>query len=363
MDEDPSKQWWQHLERGRSNVVRQGQQGAAVTVIRVSASRRRLVSLFAVACSALALPARPSRAAGFPSRPVKLLVGSAPGGPSDFLARLFAEAAGPALGQSVVVDNRPGAGGTLAAESAARSEPDGHTLLVAGASSVIVAPYLIPKLSFTPASFMPVAMLGVGALVLAVHPSVPAKNLRELIAHIRSHPDKLAFGSGGNGSAGHLCAELFSQLIEARMLHVPYKGDGPAMNDLLGGQVQLLFTAPNVVAPHAKSGRLRVIAVTSRDRHSSMPDIPTVRESTLTDFEYLGWIMLLAPAGTPHAAIERLAAAWSQARIQGTVKSRLDELGMAASERFASNDDLNAFLEVENSRLAKVIRGTNVKAD
>ena len=177
-------------------------------------------------------------------------------------------------------------------QATAQSEADGHTLLVAGSSAVVVAPYLFPKLGFTPASFLPVAMLGVGALVLAAHPSVPAKTLQELITYIRSNPGKVALASGGNGSAGHLCGELFSQLIEGRMLHVPYKGDGPAMNDLLGGRVQLMFAAPNVVAPHANSGRLRVMAVTSRDRHPSMPDTPTVRESILKDFEYLGWIMV-----------------------------------------------------------------------
>jgi tripartite-type tricarboxylate transporter receptor subunit TctC len=305
---------------------------------------------------------RTSRASAYPSRTVKLLVGAPPGGPADFTARLFGKAAGVALGQSFVVENKAGVSGALAAEVVARSDANGYALLVAGPASVVVAPCIFPQVNYKAYSFDPVAMLGAGAFVLAVHPSLPANTLHELIGLIRSRQGMVSFGSAGHGSSGHLCGELFAQRAGGRMLHVPYKGDGLAVNDLVGGQIQLMFTAPNVVVPHIKTGKLRVLAVTARDRVAALPDTPTVHEAGIEGFEYLGWIMAFAPIGTPRSVVDLLAATWNKARVQGPVKTRLDELGMAAPEHFSTSESLAAFLSAEHSRLGKVIRDAKIKA-
>ncbi|MBC5766337.1 Bug family tripartite tricarboxylate transporter substrate binding protein [Ramlibacter albus] len=303
-----------------------------------------------------------AHAAAYPSRPVKLVVGSPPGGPSDFLARTYADNLGPLLGQSFLVDNKPGASGTLAAEGAAKAAPDGHTLLVSGPASVSVAPHLFPKLGYDPErDFIPINMLGAGAFVIVSHPSLPVKTMAELIAYAKANPGRITYGSGGNGSSGHLATELLSTVAGIKMLHVPYKGDGQAVNDLLAGQIQLMVTAPNVPAANVKAGKLRLLAVTTRERVASMPDTPTVHESGLRDFEYLGWIVTFAPAGTPKAVIEQLSAAWNKVRNTPTVRQRLEDLAMVAPDRLVSGEPLATFLRAESARLGKVIRDAGIK--
>lgn len=311
-----------------------------------------------------ALAASPllARAADYPSRPVKLVVGAPPGGPSDFMARIFGDNVGPLLGQSFVVENKPGASGTLAAEGAAKAAPDGHTLYVSGPSSVTVAPHLFPKLNYAPEKdFTPVSMLGAGAFVIVSHPSLPVKTMADLIAYAKANPGKVTYGSGGNGSSGHLATELLSTLAGIRMLHVPYKGDGQAVNDLLAGQIQLMITAPNVPAAQVKAGRLRLLAVTTRERVPSLPDAPTVHESGLRDFEYLGWIVAFAPAATPAPVIEQLAGAWNKVRNTPAVRQKLEDLAMVAPERLVSGEPLHAFLRAESARLGKIIRDAGIK--
>lgn len=300
---------------------------------------------------------------GFPSRPVRIVVGSPPGGPSDFLARMMADALGPQFNQSFVVENRPGASGMPAADQVAKSAADGHVLLASGPASIAVAPHLFPRITYDPIKDLaPVSLLGAGAFVLVAHPSIEVRNVAELIAAAKARPGVLAYGSGGNGSSGHLCTELFSNVTGTRMLHVPYKGDGQAIGDLLAGQVQLMFTAPNVGMPHVKSGRLRLLAVTTRDRVPSMPGVPTVHESGVTDFEYLGWIVVFAPAGTPKPVIESLAAAWQKARVMPAIRAKLDELAMAAPERLNHLAAVEAFVTAEHGRLGQVIRDAGVRA-
>jgi tripartite-type tricarboxylate transporter receptor subunit TctC len=328
---------------------------------RVPVRRRALCLLAAACCAATGL--RPALAAHYPSKPVRLLVGAPPGGPSDFMARLFSDAADASFDQNFVVENRPGASGTLAAEAAARADADGHTLLIAGQGSVLVAPYILPRVNFKPSSFVPVTMLGAGGFVLAVHASLPVSSLGDLMGLIRARPGSVSFGSGGIGSSGHLCSELFAQLSQGKMLHVPYKGDGQAVNDLVGGQIEMMFTAPNVAMPHVKAGKLRALAVTTRERMTAFPDVPTVHEAGLQDFEYLGWTIAFAPAGTPRPVLDALSASWNIARTQGAAKARLDELGMAAPERFFSGESLGAFLSAEDARLDKVIRDADIKID
>lgn len=328
----------------------------------VRLTRRQLLAT----CAAGAAPwlASAAPAAGYPTRPVRLLVGAPPGGPSDFLARIFGDSVGPVLGGSFVVENRPGASGTLAADLAAKSAPDGHTLLVSGPSGISVAPHLFPKLPYDPAAdFAPINMLGAGAFALVVHPSLPVKNVAELIAYAKAKPGAISFGSGGNGSSGHLCTELFSSLAGVKMLHVPYKGDGQAVADLLGGQIQLMFTAPNVAMANVKAGKLRLLAVTTRDRVSSMPDVPTVHESGLRDFEYLGWIITFAPAATPRPVLEALSASWQKVRTTPAVRTKLEELAMVAPDRLVAGEPLRQFLRAESTRLGKVIRDAGIRVE
>ena len=325
-------------------------------------TRRHALQSLAAGALAMASPSW-AQPGSYPSRTVKMVVGSPPGGPSDFMARIFGDALGPALGQSFVVENKPGASGMPAADSVVKSAADGHTLLMSGPASIAVMPHLFSKITYDPMTELtPVAMLGAGAFVLVVHPSVNVRNVQELIALAKSRPDGLTYGSGGNGSSGHLCTELFCSLTGTRMTHIPYKGDGQAANDLLAGQIQVMFTAPNVAMANVKAGRLKLLAVTTKERVSSMPDVPAVHE-TLKDFEYLGWILAFAPAATPRAVIDTLANAWNKARTTPVIRAKLEELAMNAPERFANRQTLLDFVKNEHARLGKLIREAGIKVE
>jgi tripartite-type tricarboxylate transporter receptor subunit TctC len=304
--------------------------------------------------------ASPAWAAGYPARPVKLLVGAPPGGPGDFLARIYAKAMGGALGESFIFDNRPGASGTLAAEAIARSPADGQALLVSGPAAISAAPHLL-KLGYDPsADLVPVSLLGAGSFVLAVHPSLGIRSLRDLRALAAQRV--LAYGSAGNGSASHLCMELFCDTLNVRMTHVPYKGEAQAMTDLLAGAIQLMFTAPNVALRHAHAGTLRLVATTAHERMRGMPSLPTASEAGADGFEYLAWQAVFAPAATSHAVVAQLAAAWNEARMGPEVRTPLEELGMASPERIASGEPLAAFVRAESERLGRLIRKAGIKA-
>jgi tripartite-type tricarboxylate transporter receptor subunit TctC len=319
-------------------------------------NRRQTLQWLGASAAGIALPLPAAFAQAFPNKPVRVLVGAAPGGPADFMGRAFSDAASPALGQPFVVDNKPGATGTIAAGMAAKAPADGHTLLIGAPGAIVVAPHLIAKLDYdADKDFTPITMLGAGAFVLVVHPSVPANNLAELIAHAKAKPGALNYGSGGNGSSGQLCSESFATRAGVDLTHVPYKGDGPAVNDLLAGQIQLMFTAPNVAMPHIKSGRLKAIAVTSHERMGALPEVPSVHEA-LPDFEYLGWIVLFAPAATPTPVIDALAAFWAQARNQPAIKSKLEGLGMYPPARYASREAVVGMLRAEKTRTAQLVK-------
>lgn len=300
----------------------------------------------------------------YPARPVKLVVGAPPGGPSDFMGRMFADQLTDMYRQGFVVENKPGASGVPAADSVAKAQADGHTLLVSGPASIAVAPHLFAKVGYDPLTdLVPISMLGAGAFVLVAHPSLAVRNVGELISAARARPSGIAYGSGGNGSSGHLCTELFSSIAGLKMLHVPYKGDGQAVGDLMAGQIQLMFTAPNVAMPHVKAGRLQLLAVTTRDRVPSMPDVATVHESGLNDFEYLGWIITFAPAATPASIIESLAAAWQKARGNSGVRDKLVELAMYAPERLSVRAPLSEFVRAEHRRLGKLIAEAGIRRE
>ena len=319
-------------------------------------NRRQALHWLGASAAGIALPLPAAFAQAFPNKPVRVLVGAAPGGPADFMGRAFSDAASPALGQPFVVDNKPGATGTIAAGMAAKAPADGHTLLIGAPGAIVVAPHLIAKLDYdADKDFTPITMLGAGAFVLVVHPSVPANNLAELIAHAKAKPGALNYGSGGNGSSGQLCSESFATRAGVDLTHVPYKGDGPAVNDLLAGQIQLMFTAPNVAMPHIKSGRLKAIAVTSHERMGALPEVPSVHEA-LPDFEYLGWIVLFAPAATPAPVVDALATFWAQARNQPAIKSKLEGLGMYPPARYASREAVVGMLRAEKTRTAQLVK-------
>lgn len=324
--------------------------------------RERRIWLRDMAAAAVAMSAMPwSWAQAYPNKPVKILVGAAPGGPSDFLARAFADAAAASLGQPFVVDNKPGAVGALAAGLAAKAGGDGYTLMSGAPTAMVNAPHLLAKLDYDPEKdFLPVTMLGAGAFTLSVHPSLPVNNVAELMALAKAKPNSLNYGSGGTGSAGHFCMEAFAAHTGIEMTHVPYRGDQPAMVDLLAGQVQLMFSAPNVAKPLMSSGKLKVIAVSSKERMAALPSVPAVHE-TAPGFENLGWIMLFANQGTPVAVLDALAKVWAQAKTQAGLKAKLDEFGMFPPAQYSTRESLQTFLKLERDRTRDLVRKLGIK--
>ena len=313
--------------------------------------RQWLASAAALATSPMAAWAQ-----AYPSRAVKIVVGSAPGGPTDFTARVAADQLSQLTGGSFVVENKPGASGMPAAEQVARATPDGYSLLVSGATAITVVSHMGAKMNYDPMKqLVPVTLLGAGAYVLAVHPSVPARNLRELIALAKAKPDGLTYASGSIGSGSHLCTELFCRMAAIKMTHVPYKGDAQGFTDLMAGQVQMHFVAPNVALAAAKEGRVRVIAVTSADRLALFPDVAAMGED-LKDFEYLGWVGLFATGGTPQPVIDTLANEWKKARAGAQVKEKLGGLGMMAPDRLTDRAAATRFVQQDNQRMGDLIR-------
>jgi len=252
--------------------------------------------------------AGPASAQTYPAKAVRVVVPYSAGGGMDFMARLVSLRLQESLGQPFVVDNRPGAGGVVGSELVANARPDGYTLLAVPISHAANAS--LRKLSFDPvADFAPIVYLASAPNVVLVHPSLPARTIGDFTRLARRHPGELSYASSGNGSSTHLAAELFKMLAKVELLHVPYKGGGPALTDLLAGQVSMYIGSLPASLPHVRSGRLRGLAVTSAERVKALPDTPTVIESGVRGYEYVGWYGLLAPAGTPAAAIERLNAA------------------------------------------------------
>src|SRR5438105_2137158 len=284
---------------------------------------RTLLSV-ALACG-LATAARGE----FPERPVKLLVGFSAGGGTDVAARIVAPGIGEALGQAVVVENRPGASGLIAAEAVARAAADGYTLMMGSQTTLAVAPALYRKFAVDAArDFVGLANAGVSPLVLVVHPSVPARSVMDLIALAKASPGTINFGSGRAGDQPHMAGELFSIQAGIKMVHVAYRGEAPAINDLLGGQLHLIFANLSAVIGNVKAGSLRALAVTSAQRAATAPEIPTVAEAALPGFEAATWFALVAPAGTPREIVRRLNTEVTQLVTQPDVRQRFADLGM-----------------------------------
>ena len=293
--------------------------------------------------------------------PVRFVVGFTPGGPSDILARSLAEKLSGPLGQPVVVENRPGAGGNLAAEVVAKSAPDGNTWLLGNNSILATNQALYRHLSYDPVrDFAPVALVAIQPNILVVHPSVPAHSVPELIAYAKSRPGKLNYASSGAGAAAHLAGELFKAMTGVQMVHVPYKGAQPALTDVIAGQCQLMFATSASVLPYIKAGRLRALAVTTAQRSRSVPDLPTVGES-VPGFEAITWHGVVVPSATPAATVERLNRAINTVLGQPDLHDRLQNLG--AETAIGSPQDFAAYIAREIPKWTKVVRDSGAKAE
>jgi len=293
------------------------------------------------------------------TRPIRVIVPYPPGGTADALPRLISEKVGAVLGQSVIVENRPGASANIGAELVARSEPDGHTLLVA-APHVLTTNHILYKLSFDPTAFAPISIIATYPNVLLVNPKVPAKTLQELLAYARANPGKLNCASQGNGTSSHLTAEMFMSMGGVRMVHVPYKGTGPALTDLLAGQVDMMFDNLIATMQHIKSGRLRILGVGGAQRVRALPEVPAIAE-VLPGFLSETWMGLVAPSKTPPAITARIAAAVAEAVKVPEVAKRLADLN--AEPVGNTPAQMAEIVRQDTERWAGVIRAANVKLD
>ena len=309
--------------------------------------------------AALLLAAPDVAQPNYPNKPIRLIVPFPPGGPNDILGRVVASTLTGQLGQQVVVDNRGGAGGIIGAEIAARSAPDGHTLLLSGTASMAINPGLHKKLPYDPLKdFAPISMLGTAPSLLTVHPSLAVKTVKDLIALAQAKPGKLNFVSAGHGTPPHLAGELFKSMTGISMVHVPYKGGGPALADLLAGQVELYFSGISSVLPFVKENRLRGVAVTSAKRTAVLPDTPTIAESGLPGFEVGNWYAVAAPAATSPAIIKRLNAEILTALTAPELKKRFFEL---AADPFGSTpEQLEAYNRSEITKWARAIKAAGI---
>jgi tripartite-type tricarboxylate transporter receptor subunit TctC len=299
-------------------------------------------------------------AQAWPAKPVRMIVPIAGGGSTDAIARLVGTRLGEAWGQTVLVENRPGGSTMIGAEVVARATPDGYTMLMA--TSAFPANFsLFRKVPYKLADFAPVSNVAESPNVLAVHPSVPAKNVKELIALLRSRPGQINYGSGGVGGSTHLAAELFKLLAKVDVTHIPYKGGGPAVTDLLGGQISMIFGNLPAVLPHVKSGRINVLAIASAKRSPTMPDLPTMDEAGVRGFEASTWAGLLMPAGTPQPIINKLYADLQKIYAQADMKERMATGGFEAIG--SSPKEFAAYLDLEVARWEKVIRAAGIKAE
>ena len=316
-----------------------------------------LAGLGLVAAIGGARAAEPGK--NYPTRSVRMIVPFAPGGSNDIMARLLGQKLTEAFGQQFIVDNRPGASGIIGTEIAAKATPDGQTLLVMSLT-LAVNPSLHRKLPYdTEKDLAPITVIAAAPLMLVVHPSLPAKSTQEFIAYAKANPGKLNFGSGGPGSTPHLAGELLKTMAGIQMTHVPFKGGGPALSALVGGEIQLMLENIPSTLPYVQSGRLRALAATSRKRSPMVPDLPTLDESGVKGYELVGWNGLFAPGGTPKAIVTKLYDASVKALEQSDVKKRLAAMGAEAGGN--SPAEFRKFLQAEIVKWAKVVKASGMK--
>jgi tripartite-type tricarboxylate transporter receptor subunit TctC len=312
-------------------------------------------------CAALLAAPLAVLAQAFPARPISLVVPNPPGGLVDTSARLVGDSLAKVMGQSVVIENKPGASGNLAYQQVARGAKDGYSLLVSYSGYHIANPILMDKLPWELKDLTPVGLVTVATNVVAVHPSVPASNLKEFIAYAKANPDKLNYASQGNGSVSHIGTEIFKMQTGAHMTHVPYKGSGQAIADVLAGQVQVFITTPPSVMQHVQAGKLKALAVTGKTRHPGMPQVPTVAEAGLSNFELESWVAIYAPAGTPAAVLQKLSADLKRAMELPETRQRADAAGIEV--RYLSPADTTRLLDRETADWTKAIKAANIRMD
>jgi tripartite-type tricarboxylate transporter receptor subunit TctC len=300
--------------------------------------------------------------AAFPVRPVRFIVPFAPGGSTDTLARTLAQRLSDAFGQQVVVDNRAGGNGNIGTEIVARAVPDGHTIVLGYIANLGIGPSLYASLPFDPLKdFAPVTLLAVSPNILVAHPAVPVKTVKELIAYTRANPQKVNYASAAVASLGHLAGELLNSSAGIRMQHVPYKGSGQAVIDLLAGQVQIMFSGMSSVMPHIRAGKLRPLAVTGAQRSAATPDVPTIAESGYPGFEASAWYGVLAPAGTPKPVVARLNGEILRALKIPEVRERLENVGFEIVG--GTPEAFGIYMKNEIAKWAKVVKASGVRAE
>jgi tripartite-type tricarboxylate transporter receptor subunit TctC len=320
----------------------------------------KLLRLAAFAASALA--AATACAQGYPNKPIRMIVGFPPGGGTDVVARVIGAKVSEWWGQAVAVENRPGATGTIGADVVAKSSPDGYTLIMGHVNSHGIAPNLFAKLPYDPIKdFAAVAYVGYVPNVLAVHPSVAARSVKELVALAKSKPGQMNYASSGNGSTQHLAGEMFKQLTGTDIVHIPYKGSGDAIKDLLAGTVNMNFDTMPPVLPHIQAGKLRGLAISTPRRLPQLPDVPTFEEEGIKGFDVTNWYGVMAPAGTPREIVAKLNADINKAMQVPEVRARLEAVGTQLREQSAA--EFETFMKAEVVKYSKLIKDANIRIE
>ena len=326
-------------------------------------SSRRLWVRTTLAALALGLGlGAQAQAPAYPSKPIRLVVPFTPGGVTDTSGRLIADQLGKRLGQQVIVDNKPGASGNIGTQLVASAEADGYTLLLGFDGTMVINPHVFPKVGFdTLKDFAPIGKIGDAVLILVAHPNFPAKSLKDVIALSKSQAGGLSYGTSGTGGTPHIAGELLKQRTGANLVHVPYKGGGQAMTDVLGGNIPLVYTAIAGAIPHVKSGKLHPVAVSSAKRASSLPDVPTFIENGVTDFEANSWVALLAPVKTPKAIVDKLNTELNAVLNDPEVREKLNGMGITATP--GSADKFGEEMKRDLARYGQVVKAANIKAE
>lgn len=327
---------------------------------------KKLLSLASAGAAALILSvAAPALAAAndYPTQPIKLIVPFPPGGPTDALARRLAQNLSKPLGQTVIVENKSGAGGNIGSEYVANAKPDGYTILFGTSGPLAINVSLYKKQGYDPrTSFTPIIRIGHLPNILVLNPKVPAKNLDELIAYAKAHPDKLSYASSGNGASSHLAGVLFNQMAHTSILHIPYRGTGPALNDLLGGQVSMSFTDILTALPYVKSGSLRAIGLASAERSAALPDLPTLAEEGLKGYDVSVFFGIVAPKDTPAPIVDKLNAAFKEVMQVPEVKETLAHQGIVEATD-QTPEGLADFINKQVPKWAELVKNANISLD
>jgi tripartite-type tricarboxylate transporter receptor subunit TctC len=322
-------------------------------------SMKKLVGSLTAACACV-LAVATAHAQPYPSKPIKFLVPFAAGGPADTMARLTAQALQQGLKETIVIDNRPGAGGIIGARAAAQAEPDGYTLMYGNTASLVVGPAVYANPGYDPVkAFAPIALVAVSFNVLAVNPKFPANSVKELIAYAKKNPGKVNFASPGHGTPPHMVGEMFKQRAGIDIVHIPYKGTAAALTDIMGGQVEMTFENPSVVIPLVHAGKLKALGVTGETRNPTIPDVPTMIEAELPEFVSMSFTGLVAPAGTPEPIIKQLADVLGPSLASAEMRAVMDKLGVIP--RPGTPADFGAFLARESAKWQTVAKTAGIR--